>query len=193
MFEFHYVQESIVATKRDKFIFHYCILKTLNIFPELISVILNFEMHHMKKQLCYFIEDQKFLLSIMMIVGKTFKHIENKPFVVFEDTRVDERYNDIILSLCPNFDELHNFGLSLNTINNPMNMLAHITPTNMLYNLNHISYDIIKEFKNYYCIIYNMHIDNVDSMFDKGLLFLITDNQNIKTKSKHFSKLRYNL
>jgi hypothetical protein len=151
-------------------------------------VILHFEMHHMKNQLYYFIEDQKFLLSIMIIAGKIVKRTQNIPFLVFDDN-IEEKYNDTEMSISYDISSLAIFGTSLNTTNNVMISLSTLIPTKILPNINYLSYDIMKQFKQHYRDI-NMPMD---TQVDTGLLYLITDNPNIKTKPKHFDKLILNL
>lgn len=52
LFDFTNVQKSITDKKKDKFIFNYCILNNLGVFPEeLVLVILHLRHHYMKHQL----------------------------------------------------------------------------------------------------------------------------------------------
>lgn len=102
IFEFDPIQESIIASKRHKFVSHYCILTSIGLLPELINIILNFEMHGMKQRLHDLIEDKKLLLSMMIILAKGYKVIKMEPCVIFSNDKIENNYGTNALECAKN-------------------------------------------------------------------------------------------
>lgn len=182
LFDFTNVQQSITNKKRDKFVFHYCLLKQLNIFPEeLILVILHFRYHYMKHQLKNISNDIVFLTEISIMGAKFFKLCKsNESYNIFPNNiELDIYYDNLLKSITGNPTTL------IPEITDALNLNPNLTLTEC-DQINLQLYPIIIEMKDY-CI------KNYGDITGTIMHVIKKDNENIHTKQKHFDNIIINI
>ena len=127
LFDFTKVQTSIIYGKQSNFIFNYCILKNINIFPEeLILTILHFKFHYMKYQLNQMQKDISMLTNISIVMVKLFHTtFHKKSYILFPDNTELENTYDIAVTKVPIYssdvekiiDAIYEINLTINNCN----------------------------------------------------------------------------
>lgn len=188
LLDFGPVHESIVKHKRTKFISHYCILRELIILPELIVYILQLEMDDLFNKLYNLIEDEKFLITVMIIIAKMHKKGKHETLILFNN-EVESKYDEMIELIIAHYNtfvlnSLHKFDI------NPLESLYKNIPINTLHSIN--LYDVMIE-------AIQKANDNISYYVGTGIIDveyirrMILGNPNFKTKEKHLQHIIINL
>lgn len=189
IFEFQPIYNSIIEPKRPKYIFHYCTLRALDIFPEeLILVILGMEMHYMKKQLELLVDDEKLLMGFIIVLAKAFQKQNNEIYPLFHNNpTIEKYYDDITDYLIEKGKEAFmtgNYSSIITPFKYPNILIDHLRPYNTsLYD------DILKVKK----IMINYVGSTAANTMQQQLKNALIINQNIYTKHKHMEQLVINI
>jgi hypothetical protein len=187
MFNLEHIYKSIIEPKRPKYIFHYCILDTLGVFPiELVLYILELEMHYMKHQLDRLVNEEKALISFMIIMTKAFKVSNHEYLAAFPNNPETEEAFDKITTqimqvgkekiLIGDYSDLKNINYNLSTVK-----IAELRPFNISL------YDDMVNIKNTVTNLFGYNI--FETMNIKNMLMI----RLLQTKSKHMEHLILNV
>lgn len=187
VFDLEQVYKSIIDPKRPRYIFHYCILNALGVFPiELVLYILDLEMHYMKHQLQGLINEEKALISIMIIMAKGVKASNNEYLAAFPNNPdIEEAFDKVTTQiiqvgkekiLIGDYSDLKNINYNLGTVK-----IVQLRPFNISL------YDDMVTIKN---TVTNLFGNNIfETMNIKNMLMISI----LQTKRKHMEHLIVNV